>query len=266
MTNEQLASAIQKGRDDLIPQLWDQVVDFIKYMASKRLKSAPEEKQDLFDDMVNEAYFHFLEAIKGFRAAEGSLFVTYLKFHLKTAFTTVLYGGHSIRKLNEPLNTATSIDKPLATTSGSETFTLASTLVDENAEAPYRSIEEASYWNAVHYKLRSEIESVKAPPTAKKILLHQLEHGSTATQAREVLGLKADYQGYNEAVRRLKTRLKDRSRTDEDLAEAIPVRGYSVKRFKERGYTSLVEEIALKNAEIDLEEKRYLSKISRDIV
>lgn len=96
MTNEEMVRAIQNGRRDLIPQLWDQVVDFIRYMASKRLKSAPEEKQDLFDDMVNEAYFYVLRAVETFDSARGTLFITHLQYHIKTAFTAVIYtvAGH----------------------------------------------------------------------------------------------------------------------------------------------------------------------------
>lgn len=254
-TNEELVKAIREGREDLIPELWEQVVPFIKYMAGKRIKNIPEEKKDLFDDMVNEAYFVFLGAVKSYEET-GSLFITFFKFYLKNAFTNVLYGGRTQKRINDLLNTAISMDKPLSTSSGSEDFTLADILVDPLAEQPYRDIEEASYWNAMHYKLRQEICDVKMNPNIRRTLLYQLEHGSTPSKAREALGVKVDYQAYNEALRRLRTRLKVRRRTDEDLAEAIPVRGYSVKRFKERGYTSLVEQLAIERADRELFYKR----------
>ena len=41
MTNEELATAIQKGRADLIARLWDQVEAFIRYRARSAMNNIP---------------------------------------------------------------------------------------------------------------------------------------------------------------------------------------------------------------------------------
>ena len=65
MTNEELCTQIQNGHDEYIPELWDQVSDFIAWRAHKYLMSStPEHKQQLKDDMINQSYFHFLKAIE----------------------------------------------------------------------------------------------------------------------------------------------------------------------------------------------------------
>ena len=55
MTNEELCTQIQNGHDEYIPELWDQVSDFIAWRAHKYLTEYPEYKQQLKDDMINQS-------------------------------------------------------------------------------------------------------------------------------------------------------------------------------------------------------------------
>ena len=88
-TNEELALRIQKGDSEAIPELWEQVVKFIEvkaqdYIVRKQQSglSCDGEKADL----VNQAYFGFLTAVRLFDPDAGS-FLTILNLAIKTSFS-----------------------------------------------------------------------------------------------------------------------------------------------------------------------------------
>lgn len=110
-TNEELALLIQSGQTESIPQLWEQVEDFICYLADRYLRNYPAHCQQFHGDMVNQAYFYFLKAIENYRP-EKRKFTSYLSYYAKNAFQEVLRGRTS-RTKNEPLNSALSLDTPI---------------------------------------------------------------------------------------------------------------------------------------------------------
>ena len=124
-SNEELIKRIQDGESSNIPQLWEQVQDFIIYLADRHLLNYPVHCQQLHGDMVNQAYFYFLKAIGSYQPEKGK-FTTCLAYYVKNAFQEVLQGRTS-RTRNEPLNAAVSLDKPMDET---EDLTLADMLID----------------------------------------------------------------------------------------------------------------------------------------
>ena len=134
-TVEELALKVQQGEKEYMPQLLESVNCFISMQARRTLNGYPDHYKALLPDMVNEAYFALLKAVQDFEAGKG-MFLTYLGYHIKNAFTTVLYCGRGIRHKNDPLNTASSLDEPLK---DSEELTLVDMLIDDTAEAYYRT-------------------------------------------------------------------------------------------------------------------------------
>lgn len=110
-TNEELVQRIQSGQREDIAQLWEQVEDFIIYLADRYLWNYPPECRQLHGDMVNQSYFYFLRAVDHYKPGKG-MFTTYLAYHVKNAFQEVLQ-GRTARTKNEPLNSSVSLDKPI---------------------------------------------------------------------------------------------------------------------------------------------------------
>ena len=94
LTNEELAIRIQQGEEELIPQLWEQVVLFIAmkaraYIAHKIQSGLHCDGEE--SDLVNQAYFGFLTAIRAFDPNAGG-FLGILDLAIKTSFSEA--GGY----------------------------------------------------------------------------------------------------------------------------------------------------------------------------
>ena len=116
MTNEELAVRIQQGEQDLIPKLWHQVVKFIssmarQYLSQKKLRGAYCAAEE--DDLVNQAYFGFLTAIKGFNPDKGK-FLTYLDLAIRTSFLQAT-GRYSVPQRLMPATLRNLVTRLLAT-------------------------------------------------------------------------------------------------------------------------------------------------------
>lgn len=66
---------------------------------------------------------------------------------------------------------------------------------------------------------------------------------------------------YARSVAQLQLRRRIKVLNDEVLKEAIPVRGYGIKMFREHGYTSLVEHIAIERVDAQRNMERITSNI-----
>lgn len=80
--------------------------------ANKWLKALPLRNDIEFNDLVSEAYIAMCDAVSTYKTERGA-FTTWYGYYLKSAYTA-LYGLRTARLTNDPLNTAISIDAPLA--------------------------------------------------------------------------------------------------------------------------------------------------------
>lgn len=153
MTNEQLAELIgQGGNDELLPLLWEKMRKlYIQW--SGKYYTAHKERCDLCgvtaDDIRQESYLSMLEAVKAYASRSDehrdTLFSTFCSFPFKN-HATKLIGMHTSRTRNEPLNQhITSLDNPLTDKNGETDDTLLTLIPDNEAEQPFRDIEEADY-------------------------------------------------------------------------------------------------------------------------
>lgn len=249
MTNEELCKEIQKGRQEYIPQLWDQVSGFVAWKAYKYLAEYPEHLQQLKDDMINQSYVHFLKAVEAYDPEKGA-FITLLSWHIRNAFTEVLQGGRSERFKQDPVNKAGSIDAPI---SGAEDLTLADLLVDESAEEPHRSIEDRSFWDSVGTFLIDCLNQIRDRRGAEIIRYMYIHGGTVKDAAAAVQGAfsPAAYEHYRVAMYQLKKRMaysveRERMRSI-GLDEYIYTWG--VQGWKNRRFTSSTEHSAIKRIE-----------------
>lgn len=246
-TNEELALLIQAGKKEHIPQLWEQVQDFVTYMAEKHLLSCPDHLRQYRDDMVNQSYFRFLDAVRLYRPERGS-FINYLSFHIRVAFTEVLR-GRTEKQQKEPLNTAVGFDTPVE---GTEGLTLADMLIDTGAEEYYRRLEDADLWRSVHGLLQDGIDTLEEP--AREMFQIMLERGTGTAETLRIMGTGEDqrpgyYEKRREGLRKLRSYLMirlSRERGRDIALEELVSYHSSVRKWRGNLFTSTVEQAVIK--------------------
>ncbi len=251
MTNEELAIKIQEGHSEHIPQLWEQVSRFIDMQAGKYLDSFPEHYRALRGDMVNEAYFTFVEAIDSYNPEKGK-FTTWLPWHIRNAFATVIMGGRSKREQNEPLNAAVSLDTPISDT---EDITLADTLLDETSEAYYRRLEDMDFWRSVNIFINKAIGHIKNEK-GREIVRYMFDNNCSIKAASQALygNTPVQYGQYSVAIGQLR-RYIEYSTVKKHMANIgldDYVYGWGTRAWKNHRFTSAVELVAIKRADRDL--------------
>lgn len=115
MTNKELATAIQSGNRSLIPTLWENVQKLLYAMSDSfyRLHRELCARRGVdVQDIRQTAYSALLEAIKAYKPESESKFTSYLNYPFKNAVNGLL-GLRTTRANNEPLNSSTSLDRPI---------------------------------------------------------------------------------------------------------------------------------------------------------
>ena len=111
MSNEELATAIQAGQDELYPELWEQVQRFVTQQANRRYWATEGYGGIEVEDLIQSGFLALVEAVGYFDPAGGYSFLSVLANCLKTAFA--LAGGYRTSK-RDPLNECKSLDEPIA--------------------------------------------------------------------------------------------------------------------------------------------------------
>lgn len=252
MSNEELAVKIQGGKSEYIPLLWSQVSRFINMQAGKYLDSFPEHYRQLQGDMINEAYFYFLEAVECYDPEKGK-FTTWLSWHIRNAFTTVIMGGRSKREQSEPLNAAVSLDTPISDT---EDITLADTLLDETSEAYYRRLEDMDFWQSVNIFIDEAIGHVKNKK-GREIVRYMFDNNCNIRAASQALygDIPVQYECYRAAIREMQRYVKYSSAKKRmaDMGLDDYVYGWGVGAWKNHRFTSAVEWSAIKKIDRERE-------------
>ncbi len=163
MTNEELAVAYQNNRErdgrHYLVQLWEQNEGLLALMAVRFYAAYPERcaRAGLTEnDLKQETYFAFLDAVKAFDAKNGYKFVTYLKYPIKNRFETLL--GVNRGKRN-PLNECTSLDCPV---DGEEGLERSELVEDEYQIAALECVEISLYIEQMHKDLEKAMASLSA--------------------------------------------------------------------------------------------------------
>ena len=114
MSNEDLAIRIADGEKELTLQLWLQVEKFIAVRAKSYFSACKLNGSISFeiDDLIQEAYFAMLAAVKYFNPELGS-YISILDYCLKTAFAKVT-GRMTSKQQNDGLKYSFSGDIPVS--------------------------------------------------------------------------------------------------------------------------------------------------------
>lgn len=138
MTNEGLVLRIKEGETGLIPQLWEQVERFVWQKASRRHYTLNGFGGVTAEDLYQAGFFALLRAVESYEPGAGMSFVGWLAIQLKDVFAETA-GYKTIRGRREPLNNAASLEEVIA--DDGDSFTIADTLVDTQAERAFVDIE-----------------------------------------------------------------------------------------------------------------------------
>lgn len=152
MTNEELAAAIQVGDIGQLLQLWKQVRRFAAKQAGRWCRALGDRAGVTQEDLAQCAFLALLDAVEDWKQ-DGGVFLTWYGLRLKTAFA-VACGVRTKRDLNDPLQSALSIDAPL-TDNEVDPFTLADIIEDPTAEAAIQSVEERDRMQRLHDAMES---------------------------------------------------------------------------------------------------------------
>lgn len=154
-TNEELARAIQDGKQEALIQLWYQCYGFIRLQACKWAGAWAKRADFDADDLTQAGYIALFEAVKAFQADRGN-FLSLLAFHLKTEFSKVA-GCYTQAQLKQPLNNAISLDSPAYNDEGNET-TIGDTIPCE--EPGFEEVEEAMQKAHIAEVVREAVNSL----------------------------------------------------------------------------------------------------------
>ena len=162
MSNEELALAIQQGKEGRTLELWEQVNGLVKRKAMQimtALKLSGNPRGVEFDDLYQTGYLAMVAAVETYSPERGA-FSTWFMFHLKTAFAEAT-GYRTKGGRCEPLNTATSLDRPVQPDEP-DGGTLGELVPDSRAADAIENVEESVYREQLHKAIDGAISEL--PP------------------------------------------------------------------------------------------------------
>jgi len=153
MTNEELAVAIKAGSTDCIYPLWENIQRFVYQQSNRYFVTHYDictSAGITIDDLIQEAFFALLEAVKAYDPATGYTFLTYMRYPLQNAYNNTC-GIRTAKQRSDALNISCSINEPI----GEDDLTIADTLVDNTATEEMETVVDDNYTK----QLRSDLEA-----------------------------------------------------------------------------------------------------------
>lgn len=238
MTNEDLAVRIRQGERELLPELWAGVEKFVAVKAGQCARQLDGYGGVTAEDLYQCGYLAMLEAVKTFDPAAGAKFLTWLKYHLRSAFAQT--AGYRSKK-RDPLNMADTLDAPL---SEDDSATLADFVACDWAEEDYQDAERRIWLEQLHDTVKRALDAL--PDAEREIITgHHLE-GLTLQKLAEWRGVSPN--AIRERERRGFRRLRENARKNrlrDFVEEQTPYYLHvGVNRFNSTGSSS-VETIAI---------------------
>lgn len=201
---KELAIRVKAGEKELLPALWDMLVDLVKWKAQRVITALGDAGKIVeFDDLVNSGYLALNAAVESYNPEKNPAFVPWFLLHLKNAFAEAT--GYRTRwgRL-DPLRNAASLSMPIGETDdGAE---LGDLIADPAAGESVECVEN-SVWRE---QLREAISAAMAelPPDEAETLHSRYWDGLTLEQIAEKRGIWPTTVQVTEkrAIRRIRRR------------------------------------------------------------
>ena len=210
-SNEALVQRIQDGERELLPQLWEQVQAFVRSETARWLRAWQKSRPMLeFDDLYQGGYIAMCEAVETYRPGHGGVFLTWLGYYLKTAFSCEV-GCRTSRQVREGNTLTLSLDAPLGV--DTEDLTLGDMVPD-----PVDGYARAEA-NIYHAQLRTVVQKAldELPQPQQETIKLRYFDGLTLKEVSRGLGIEPETvrQREQKGLRALR-----RGNTAADLREA----------------------------------------------
>ena len=253
MSNEELAARIQAGERELIPELWEQVRRFVWMKARSRYLLTDGYGGVEVEDLAQSGFLALLEAVESFEPEGEYKFLTYLSYHLKTAFAES--GGYRSLK-RDPLNSCTSLDTPLDDSQDSDT------LLDLQADPAdnFEDVEQRLWLQQLHNALERAMNDL--PERQRDTLHRRYWKGETLRDISKTEGvaIEAVRQWEKRAFRSIK-RKRNRYGLDQFLEARTPYYAPVGPSSFNTTHTSAVELAVLKRERL---EERFVSRLVKE--
>lgn len=187
MSIEELVAAIQAGDLSLMEELWDAVVNLVKWKAKRvmtYLELLGDSKRVEFDDLVQSGYFALVAALKTYKP-ECCSFSTWLMYYLQSAFADT--AGYRTNQGREQ-NRADSLDRPL--TNDENSSPMGDFIPDHTAAAALESIEEREYQKQLHEALEAALAAI--PTKYGQVLQLRYLENQSLSEAGTAIGISAE--------------------------------------------------------------------------
>lgn len=186
MTNEQLAALAQQGDRRALFDLWEAVKPFCMAAAGhvyRRHDPAKLSGQGVtLEDLQQETYCAFREALTAFKPEREYKFTTYLSYPLKNAFARLLGYGN---KKRDPLDDCLSFDAPVGEDNDAP---LSDAIEDPEAAQQITDVEDDCYTAELHAALETAMRET-CDPAEQRILKTRFYLNQTRSKCAETLGM-----------------------------------------------------------------------------
>ena len=187
-TNEELATAIQNGKQELLDQLWRQCYGFIRQQAIRWAKAWESRTDFDVDDLTQAGYIALCEAVKGFQADRGG-FIGFLSFYLKTEFAKVA-GCRTEAQMQAPSHNAISLDAPAYNDTDNDT-TIGDTIPAD--DPGFDAVEESVYIQQLAALLDQAMNEL--PEKQRQVIELYYLRRLTYIRIAEILNCSVTYTG-----------------------------------------------------------------------
>lgn len=187
MSIEQLVAAVQAGDQSLMEELWNAVVNLVRWKAKRVMASLEllsDSRRVEFEDLVQSGYFALVAALETYKPECGS-FSAWLMYYLQSAFADT--SGYRTKQ-GRTENSADSLDRPLPNEENSQPIGVF--IPDHTAAAALESIEEREYQEQLHEALETALAAIPAK-YSQVLQLRYLENQSLS-EAGTAIGISAE--------------------------------------------------------------------------
>lgn len=188
VTNEELAIGVQEGKQGCIEALWLQCERLIELMAYRWKSYRPDNAVDV-EDLKQSGYFALRRAALAFDPEAGYKLTTYLHYHCRNEFRSVL--GIKTSKRDAILY-AISLDAPISGDDG-EDRTLEGEIPDPKAEQQFEAAEDQDFRRVVRDTVRAEASTLTAKQ--REVVELVFFKGVSESNAADMVGVS--YQALN---------------------------------------------------------------------
>ncbi|MDL2225074.1 sigma-70 family RNA polymerase sigma factor [Eubacteriales bacterium OttesenSCG-928-M02] len=234
MTNEELVERIKAGEEEHMQELWERVERLIRMLMGRqywRKRERCEQAGVVEEDLQQEGYFVFLDAIKSYDPNKGHRFTAYLTHHISNHVTRAL-GLRTKKQTSDPIYTARDIYEEIP---GVEGILLVDTIADPAADEEMENAIHTIWLEQLQQDTQEAMQLLT--PIQAKVIYLRFHEERTLQEVANVCGWSSRQTAQNtlqQALRKLRQRERDNplSAYREEI-ESMGLRGTTLQRFKD---------------------------------